>query len=94
MEEPEAEQGRHRRHRAQAHAKIACGILLILDPSITTAGEVAHWVVARISPLETTATADPQPIPPAPVPAPPGQPIPPAPNPPPKPVPIPPAPIR
>ncbi|HEY7532300.1 MAG TPA: hypothetical protein VH681_05890, partial [Nitrospiraceae bacterium] len=35
-------------------------------------------------------SADPQPIPPAPVPAPPGKPIPPAPIPPPKPEPIPP----
>jgi hypothetical protein len=38
--------------------------------------------------------ADPQPIPPAPIPRPPGVPIPPTPNPPPQPEPIPPAPIR
>jgi hypothetical protein len=37
---------------------------------------------------------DPKPIPPAPVPAPPGRPIPPSPVPPPQPEPIPPAPIR
>lgn len=40
------------------------------------------------------AAGDPKPIPPAPVPPPPGKPIPPSPTPPPQPEPIPPAPIR
>jgi hypothetical protein len=47
-----------------------------------------------LAPLVLAGPSDPRPIPPAPLPSPPGKPIPPSPVPPPQPEPIPPAPIR
>jgi len=51
------------------------------------------FLFAVVATAEGSPT-DPKPIPPAPIPAPPGRPIPPSPVPPPQPEPIPPAPIR
>jgi hypothetical protein len=94
VQEAEAGKEPHRRRPYQAQVTVASGILLLLSLNLATAGEDADWIITPIAREGTTASADPQPIPPAPVPAPPGKPIPPAPSPPPQPVPIPPAPIR